>query len=328
VYAAFNKERGVAPGMPSVEEFKTTYPIRSVNAETKVFGLLGDPVGHSYSPILHNHMFGRLKQNAIYLPFRVPRGELAAAVKAFDSVPVSGYSVTIPHKEAAAELTPEHDLTVRITQAANTLVRQPGGGFVAANTDFTAAIDSLEAHLAEREAAGQPAELHNLFVMILGAGGVARAIAHALHAKKAHIIITARTYDRAAKLAAEVQCKVVDWQGRHNVMPCDVVINCTPVGMHPNVDESPLHASFLKPGLTVFDTVYSPENTMLIREARVRGCSVITGVDMFVRQAARQFEMFTGITPSVDKMRELMRKAMSPLTRALEEDEETEGAQE
>jgi 3-dehydroquinate dehydratase/shikimate dehydrogenase len=328
VYAAFNKERGVAPGMPSVEEFKTTYPIRSINAETKVFGLLGDPVGHSYSPILHNHMFGRLKQNAIYLPFRVPRGELAATVKAFDAVPVSGYSVTIPHKEAAAELTPEHDLTVRITQAANTLVRQPGGGFAASNTDFTAANDSLEAHFAEREAAGQPAELHNLFVMILGAGGVARAIAHALHAKKAHIIITARTYDRAAKLAAEVQCKVVDWQGRHNVQPCDVVINCTPVGMHPNVDESPLHASFLKPGLTVFDTVYSPENTMLIREARVRGCSVITGVDMFVRQAARQFEMFTGITPSVDTMRELMRKAMSPLTRALEEDEETVGAQE
>ncbi len=322
LYAAFNKERGIAPGMPSVEEFRTTYPVRSINSETKVFGLLGDPVGHSYSPILHNHMFGRLKQNAIYLPFRVPKGELAAAVKAFDAVPVSGYSVTIPHKEAAAELAPDHDLTVRITQAANTLVRRPGGGFAASNTDYTAAIDSLEAHLAERAEEGPAVELHNLFVLILGAGGAARAIAHALHAKKAHLIIAARTYDRAAKLAAEVQCKVVDWQGRHNVQPCDVVINCTPVGMHPNVDESPLHASFLKPGLTVFDTVYTPENTMLVREARVRGCHVVTGVDMFVRQAARQFELFTGLTPPIDKMRELLRKAMSPLTRALDEDEE------
>ena len=322
IYAAFNKERGVAPGMPSVEEFRTTYPVRSITAETEVYGLLGDPVGHSYSPVLHNHMFGRLKRNAIYLPFRVPKGELAAAVRAFDAVPVSGYSVTIPHKEDAAALAKDHDLTVRITQAANTLVRKPGGTFGAANTDYTAALDSLEAHLAERAAEGHPVELHNLFVLILGAGGAARAIAHALHSKRAHIIIAARTYDRAAKLSAEVQCKVVDWQGRHGVMPCDVVINCTPVGMHPNVDESPLHPSFLKPGLTVFDTVYTPENTLLVREARLRGCHVVTGVDMFVRQAARQFELFTGTTPPIDKMRELLRKAMSPLTRALEEEAE------
>ncbi len=325
IYAAFNKERGVAPGMPSVEEFKTTYPVRSITPETEVYGLLGDPVGHSYGPVLHNHLFGRLKRNAIYLPFRVPKGELPAAVKAFDTVPVGGYSVTIPHKEEAVTLSKDHDLTVRITQAANTLVRKPGGGFAAYNTDFTAALDSLEAHLAERAGDGPPPELHNLFVLILGAGGVARAIAHALHSKRAHIIIAARTYDRAARLAAEVQCKVVDWQGRHGVQPCDVVVNCTPVGMHPNVDESPLHASFLKPGLTVFDTVYTPENTLLVREARLRGCHVITGVDMFVRQAARQFELFTGITPPLDKMRELLRKAMSPLTHALEEEAEGQG---
>jgi 3-dehydroquinate dehydratase/shikimate dehydrogenase len=322
IYAAFNKERAIAPGMPSVEEFRTTYPVRSIDAETEVYGLLGDPVGHSYSPVLHNHMFGRMKRNAIYLPFRVPRGELPAAVKTFDTVPVSGYSVTIPHKEEAVALSRDHDLTVRITQAANTLVRKPDGTFAAYNTDFTAALDSLEEHLAERSAHGPPLELHNLFVLILGAGGAARAIAHALHSKRAHIIIAARTYDRAAKLAAEVQCKVVDWQGRHGVNPCDVVINCTPVGMHPNVDESPIHPSFLKPGLTVFDTVYNPENTLLVREARVRGCHVITGVDMFVRQAARQFELFTGTVPPIEKMRDLLRKAMSPLTRALEEETE------
>jgi 3-dehydroquinate dehydratase / shikimate dehydrogenase len=320
IYAAFNKERGVAPGMPSVEEFRTTYRVRSIDADTEVFGLLGDPVGHSYSPVLHNHLFRQLKRNAIYLPFRVPKGELPGAIKAFDTVPVGGYSVTIPHKEEAAAIGKDHNLTVRITQAANTLVRKPDGTFAASNTDYTAAIDSLESHLAERSANGPPVELHNQFVLILGAGGAARAIAHALHSKRAHLIIAARTYERAAKLAAEVQCKVVDWQGRHGVMPCDVVINCTPVGMHPNVDESPLHPSFLKPGLTIFDTVYTPENTLLVREARTRGCHVITGVDMFVRQAARQFELFTGIAPPIDKMRELLRKAMSPLTRALEEE--------
>jgi 3-dehydroquinate dehydratase/shikimate dehydrogenase len=327
IYAAFNKERGVAPGMPAVEEFKTTYPVRSIGPQTKVFGLLGDPVGHSYSPILHNHMFLRMKVDALYLPFRVPKGELKSAVEAYGTIPVSGYSVTIPHKEAAAELSPEHDLTVRISQAANTLVRRPDGEFVAFNTDFMAAVDSLEAALAERSSDGHPVELNKLFILILGSGGAARAVAHALHAKKAHIMIAARTFERAAKLAAEVQCKVIDWHGRHNVTPCDVVVNCTPVGMHPNVDETPLHASFLKPGLTVFDTVYTPENTKLIREARARGCHVVTGVDMFVRQAARQFEIFTGQTPPVAKMRELLRKAMSPLTRALEEeaDEATAG---
>lgn len=323
IYAAFNKERGVAPGLPAVEEFRTTYPVRSINAETQIFGLIGDPVGHSYSPILHNHMFQRAKRNAVYLPFRVPPGKLEESLKSFEVVPVSGYSVTIPHKEDAARVSREQDLTVKIAGAANTLIRQADGSFSAYNTDFTAAVDSLEQHLTERVASGAPAvELSQLFVLILGAGGVARAIAHALHAKKAHVIIAARTYDRAAKLAAEVQCKVVDWQGRHNVVPCDVLINCTPVGMHPNMDESPVHPSFLKPGLTVFDTIYTPENTQLIREARARGCHVVTGVDMFVRQAAKQFELFTGTAPSLDVMRELLRKAMSPLTRALEDEAE------
>lgn len=320
IYAAFNKERGIAPGMPAVEEFKTTYPVRAIGPDTKVFGVVGDPVGHSYSPILHNHMLRRLKQDAIYLPFRVPKGEFENSLRAFDSVPVAGYSVTIPHKEAAAQAG-EGDENVKIAGAANTLVRRPDGTYAAANTDFPAAVDSLRAHLAERGGDTPPPELNQLFVMVLGAGGAARAVAHGLHKEGAHLTVTARSHDRASRLAGEIDCRVVDWQGRHNVT-CDVLVNCTPVGMHPNVDESPIHASFLKPGLVVFDTVYTPENTLLIREAKARGCHVVTGVDMFVRQAARQFELFTGLTPPVDQMREIMRKAMSPLTRALDEEAE------
>jgi 3-dehydroquinate dehydratase/shikimate dehydrogenase len=322
IYAAFNKERGVAPGMPAFDEFKTTYPIRSIGPETKFFGLLGDPVAQSYSPILHNHMLGRHKVDAIYVPLRVPRGGLQEAVNAYRDIPVHGYSVTIPHKEDAVALAAEADPNVKLAQAANTLVRRENGSFFAANTDFTAAVESLKAHLRERSQYGPVPHFNQLFVLILGAGGAARAVAHALHQEGAHITIAARTYDRAVKLSDEVKCKVVDWQARHNVLPCDIVVNCTPVGMHPNVDETPAHASFLKPGMTVFDTVYSPENTLLIREARTRGCHVVTGVDMFVRQAAKQFELFTGIAPPLDKMRELLRKAMSPLTRALDEDED------
>ncbi|OWK43405.1 shikimate dehydrogenase [Fimbriiglobus ruber] len=323
IYAAFNKERGVAPGLPAVEDFKTTYPVRSINADTKVFGLLGDPVSHSFGPVLHNHTLGRLKQNAIYLPFRVPKGQLEEAVKAFERVPVSGYSVTIPHKEAAAALAKEAEPNVQLCGAANTLIRRDDGTFFAANTDFTASFESIVEHLKAR-AEGGIVDFNSVFVLVLGAGGAARAVAHGLHKAGAHVTIAARTQERAAKLAAEIECKVVDWHARHNVLPCEVLVNCTPVGMHPNTDESPIHVSFLRPGLTVFDTVYTPENTKLINEARSRGCDLITGVDMFVRQAAEQVKLFTGQTPNVDKMREILRKAMSPLTRAL--DDETDDA--
>jgi 3-dehydroquinate dehydratase/shikimate dehydrogenase len=320
VYAAFNKERGIAPGLPSLEDFKTTFPVRSINADTQVFGVLGDPVAHSFSPLLHNHMFQRMKVNALYLPFRLPRGQLPAALDEYGAIPVHGYSVTIPHKEAAALVARESDQTVQVTQAANTLVRLPDGKFSAANTDYSAALESLKAHLQAKAGGGPVTQLGQLSALILGSGGVARAVAYALHKEGTQLTITGRTYERSQKLAEEVKCKAVDWHARHNVT-FDILVNCTPVGMHPNVDESPCHFSILKPGVLVFDTIYSPETTLLIREARSRGCETITGVDMFVRQAAKQFEMFTGQTPPLETMRDIMRKALSPLTRAFEENE-------
>ena len=321
IYAAFNKERGIAPGLPSLDDFRTTYPVKSIAPETRIFGVVGDPVDHSLSPLLHNQIYKRLGVKALYLPFRVPRGMLPQAVEAYDAIPVNGYSVTIPHKEAAAQLAREKELNVVVTQAANTLVRWPDGKFAAANTDYAAAVDSLKAHLAERAGDGPVAQLSQLSVLLLGAGGVARAVALALHREGAQLTITSRTYERSQRLAEEVKCKAVDWHARHNVS-FDVLINCTPVGMHPNVDEAPCHFSILKPGVTVFDTIYRPETTLLIREARTRGCHTITGVDMFVRQAARQIELFIGQMPNQAEMRDIMRKALSPLTRAFNEDEE------
>jgi 3-dehydroquinate dehydratase / shikimate dehydrogenase len=157
---------------------------------------------------------------------------------------------------------------------------------------------------------------------VLGAGGVSRAAAFALHRAGATVTIASRTPERAEKLAADVGCKWVDWAARHNVDPCEVVVNGTPVGMHPNLDDSPLHVSFLKPGLTVFDTVYRPETTLLVRDARARGCGTISGVELFIRQAGKQFELFTGLVPSAADMRELVRKALSPLTKAMDEEAE------
>ena len=317
IYAAFNKERGIAPGLPSLEEVRRFYTLDAINGNTKVYGVIGDPVAHSFSPLLHNQMFKQLGMNSVYLPFRVPRGHLPDMLQAFEAVPVEGYSVTIPHKEAAALCASAGgDARVKETHAANTLVRRPGG-FWAANTDFQAALDSLNSQPARTED-GRFREWAHCTALVLGAGGVARAVVHALKQMGVVVTVTSRTLERAEKLAEEIGRVGVDWPARHR-MDCDILVNCTPIGMHPNLDESPIHAGFLKPGMVVFDTVYNPENTMLVKDARSRGCQVVTGVEMFVRQAALQFELFTGRPAALEAMREVMRRALSPLTSAGQE---------
>jgi 3-dehydroquinate dehydratase/shikimate dehydrogenase len=336
-YAAFNKERNIAPGLPSFQEMKQLYRYHQLNADTRVFGVIGDPVGHSLSPLVHNTAFQRMHLNAVYLPFRVPRAELADFLKAFERVPVQGYSVTIPHKEEAAELARHKDAAASRTRAANTLLR--GDGFTGFNTDYQGVLDILEGHLPNFAAVNAPAltvpatavrpaplpeqtgALNSKVALVLGAGGIARAVAHALQREGALVSITNRTPERGHKLAEEVGCRFVDWAGRHSVL-CDIVINCTSVGMHPNLDETPLHHSYLKPGLIVFDTVYTPETTLLVREARARGCHVITGVELFVRQAELQFRLFTGREPPGGLVRQVVRRALSPVT--IRSDEELE----
>jgi 3-dehydroquinate dehydratase/shikimate dehydrogenase len=310
-YAAFNKERGIAPGILSYDEMKNVYHYDRINAATKIYGVIGDPVAHSLSPLIQNAAFHSLGIDAVYLPFRVPRLHLEEFLKQFDQLPVQGYSVTIPHKETAASLANERDSAVELTQAANTLIRRENGGFAAYNTDYQAARDSLLANLPSL-ADGTPGSLTGRSVLLLGAGGVARAVAHALHREGAVLSISNRTPERTQLLATEVGCRAIDWAARHNVI-CDTLVNCTSVGMHPNVDESPIHPSLLKPGLVVMDAVYTPETTLLVKEARSRGCHVLTGVDMFVRQAALQFSLFTGREPPLELMRKVVKHALSPV---------------
>jgi 3-dehydroquinate dehydratase / shikimate dehydrogenase len=309
-YAPFNKERQIAPGMIPYQELQKIYHIETINAETRVFGVIGDPISHSLSPLIHHAAFQHLGINALYLPFRVPRGELLAFLKSFRDVPVEGYSVTLPHKEAAAKIAQEKDEYVTAMGSANTLMAT-ATGFRAINTDAQAALDSLRAHL-PTGADGQPVTLGSRTVLLLGAGGVARAIAHVLHKEHVPITISNRTAARGEKLAAEIGCRFVEWGARHSVL-CDTIINCTPVGMHPNLDETPFHPNVLKPGLLVFDTIYTPETTMLIREARSRGCHTLTGVDMFVRQAGLQFELFVGQPAPLELMATKVRDALSPM---------------
>jgi 3-dehydroquinate dehydratase/shikimate dehydrogenase len=366
-YAAFNRERILAPGMPWYNELRQVYHAHLIDADTRVFGVLGDPVAHSLSPLLHNLAFRKRDINAVYLPFRVPRADLADSLRAFERVPVEGYSVTIPHKEMAATLARHKDPTVVRTQAANTLVRREDG-FLAANTDYQGVLDAFNAllptfahrpvgepdsdlaprgvivpgtpapgaiqanplapaapllpghlHSSPAPAPPEPTSLQSRVVLVLGAGGVARAVAYAMQREGALVSIANRTPERAQALAAEIGCRQVEWNARHGVL-CDVVVNCTSVGMHPNIDETPLHPSYLRPGLIVFDTVYTPEQTLLVKEARERGCHVITGVELFVRQAALQFQLFTNRPAPVDLIRKVVKRALSPVTMRLDEE--------
>jgi 3-dehydroquinate dehydratase/shikimate dehydrogenase len=333
-YAAFTKERTLAPGLPSFDDVQDVYRYREINANTQVFGVIGDPVSHSLSPRVHNAALRQLGINAVYLPFRVPRTDLPDTLRGFNALPIRGYSVTIPHKEQAATLPQYQDPAVERIQAANTIIRADDGSFAAYNTDFQAVIETLRARLtvfpattAEPGSTGivtsLPPEpqgvLQGKVVLILGAGGIARAVAHALMREGCNLIISNRTPERATKLATELGCRFLEWAGRHTQL-CDVLVNCTSVGMHPNLDESPVHASILKPGMVVFDTVYTPETTLLVKEARERGCMVLTGVDLFVRQAALQFRLFTGREPPIELIRRVVKRTLSPVT--LPEDEQ------
>jgi 3-dehydroquinate dehydratase/shikimate dehydrogenase len=316
-YAAFNKERGIAPGIISLHDMQKTYHYEAVNTETRVYGVIGDPVAHSLSPLIQNVALEKVGINAVYLPFRVPRGYLPEFLEDFGQVPVEGYSVTIPHKETAAADAKRRDPAVAAIGAANTLVKT-ADGFMAHNTDYQAALDSIRAHLASGPE-GSSATITGRTVLVLGAGGVARAVAHALHDQGAMISVCNRTPDKAQKLAEEVGCRFINWDARHATF-CDVLINCTSVGMHPNLDEMPIHQSVLRQGLVVVETVYTPETTLLVKEARERGCHVLTGVDMFVRQAALQFKLFTGADPPLELMYQTVKRALSPV--ALRDEEE------
>lgn len=308
-YAAFNKERGIAPGMFSFDEMREIYHYDEINKETKVFAVIGDPIQHSMSPMVHNAGFRHLGINAVYIPMQVPRSDFVDTLQVMAKVPISGYSVTMPHKESAHDQATERDDITVACKAANTLV--PGTtGFKAYNTDYTAALSALRNAMSGMESGDS---VHGRQVLILGAGGVARTLAHGLHREGALVIISNRTMERALVLADEVGCRAVDWNAR-NAQHCEIVINCTPIGQHPEVDESPLHPSVFRPGMVVMDCVYNPETTMMIRQAKDRECRIVTGLEMFVRQAAEQFKLFTGQPAPVEEMTAAVRRQISPVS--------------
>jgi len=232
---------------------------------------------------------------------------------------VQGYSVTIPHKENAVKAVDEVDSFVRQIGALNTIVNR-NDRLYGYNTDWLAAItaiekvmadkptDPLQSAMGNRQSAITP--LLGKRVALLGAGGTARAIAFGLKHRGASTYILNRTVERAEKLAQEVGCQ---WGplGHLGRLEYDVLVNTTSIGMHPKVDETPAPAELLRKGLVVFDAVYNPPVTRLLREAQAAGCITASGVDMFVGQAVAQFELWTGQPAPAEVMREVVMRRLT-----------------
>jgi 3-dehydroquinate dehydratase / shikimate dehydrogenase len=308
-YATYSAEKTLAPGQLNYKQMHDLYRYDEITPETELFGVVADPVAHSHSPLIHNRAMQAADVNGRYLPFRVAKDDLNSFIEACPKLGIHGISITIPHKEAALDYCTQAEASASGIGAINTMIfdKEDRLGY---NTDYRAAMDCITEVY---KVAGQPARgLQGLRVLILGAGGVSRAIAWGLKQRGAEITIASRGFERSSVLATEFSCRAVEWEDRHSVSP-QLLVNGSPVGMHPNVDSTPFDRDLLNQFMVVFDTVYNPENTLLVKQAREARARVITGVDMFVRQAAYQYKLFTGRDASVTLMRDAIKEATSPV---------------
>ena len=263
---------------------------RVITGATRVVGIIGDPVGHSRSPAMHNAAFDALGLDWAYVAFPVARGDGAAAVRAVTTLGLAGLNVTMPHKADAAAACDDLAPEAAALGAVNTVVNVDGT-LVGHSTDgdgFLRALDDEEIEVA------------GLRVLVVGAGGAARAITHALGRVGAHVTVAARRSDAArsaASLAPDGDAVGLDGIA---VEGFDVVVNATPLGM--DGEAPPFDTAKLHTGQFVYDTVY-PVETPLLREARAGGLRAAGGLDMLVHQGALSFSLWTGIEPPLDVMR-------------------------
>lgn len=307
-FASIERGKESAPGQVTIEEMKRLYRWDAIGPDTAVYGVIGHPVGHSMSPAIHNAAFGHCGLDAVYVPLLVEPAydyfeDFLREALARPWFGLRGCSVTIPHKENALRFVRRdggfvEPLAERIG-AVNTLTFD-GGRVSGHNTDYAGALDALTQALGCSRA-----DLRGLEAAVLGAGGVARSIVAGLRDCGCRVTIYNRTAERAQGLADEFGCATAPHEER--VRPeSRVVVNCTSIGMHPDLDATPLPAERLRPDMAIFDTVYNPIETRLLREARQIGCRTIDGVSMFVNQAAAQFERWTGRPAPLDVMREMV----------------------
>ena len=313
-FASLDEQSATAPGQITIEKLKKLYRYDSIDAGTELYGVIADPVGHSLSPAIHNACFADAGMNRLYLPLLVKgrAGEFdlfMRSVLARKWLKFVGFSVTIPHKENALNFARNRRSFVEPLAekigAVNTLVVSKDDKIKAYNTDYSAALDAITSGLGITRAG-----LKELPVAIIGAGGVARAIVAGLSDVGAKMKIYNRTVERAKRLAAEFGCESAPLDDLAN-LDAKLVINCTSIGMHPNIDQSPLPAEYIRKDMTVFDTVYNPAETLLLKQAKQIGAKTIDGLSMFINQAAAQFKLFTGQDANPELMRETISNCLS-----------------
>ena len=283
-----------------------------ISANTGICGLIGDPVEHSISPAIHNAAFKKSGLDYIYLPFRVTSENLPGAITALRSLDLRGLNVTIPHKVAVMPLLDEIDAVAKNIGAVNTIVNN-NGHLTGYNTDAAGFLKSLVKR--DIDPSGKK-------VVILGAGGVARAISFALTEQKAEIEILNRSGspEPAEKLAANLSkhskskihaAELSEPNLKQALKQADILINATSVGMSPNTDNSLVPPELLKPDMVVYDVVYNPQKTRLLADAEKAGAVVIGGLDMLIWQGALAFELWTGVEAPLDTMTDMAVKLLN-----------------
>jgi len=275
-----------------------------ISGKTKVCGVIGDPVGHSVSPAMHNAAFKKLGLDYLYLPFQVNKEEVNKAIDGMRALNIRGLNVTIPHKTTVIPFLDRLDPLAEKIGAVNTIVNDDGilTGY---NTDATGFLQAM----LEKEVNPEGKS-----IVVLGAGGASRGISFILAEKDNHLVILNRRLEKAEDLARRIsqlaknEVKALELKAENLALvleKADVLVNTTSVGMLPSTGETPVPAGLLKPALVVFDIVYNPLKTRLLREAEVAGARTISGIEMLVWQGALAFERWTGEKAPVALMREV-----------------------
>jgi len=255
----------------------------------RVYVVMGSPIAHSLSPIMHNMAFRATRSNGVYIALDVK--DISRAMAGFRNLHFKGASITIPHKVPVMKYLDDVDATAARIKAVNTII-EDNGRLVGFNTDCDGAVGALSEKIS----------ISGKKVAIIGAGGAARAIAYGIASKKGSVTILNRTRHKGEQLARDLE---LDFRPlaecRH--VKCDVVINATPVGMTPHVHDAPVPEDFLEKDMVVMDIVYSPLKTKLLKTAENIGCVTVDGISMFVYQGARQFELWTGLNAPLEIMK-------------------------
>ncbi|XP_058202282.1 bifunctional 3-dehydroquinate dehydratase/shikimate dehydrogenase, chloroplastic isoform X2 [Rhododendron vialii] len=306
-------ESGVAsaPGQPTIDDLMKLYNFRQIGPDTKVFGIIGKPVSHSKSPILYNEAFKQVGFDGVYIHLLMD--DIAKFFQTYSSTDFAGFSCTIPHKEAAVKCCDEVDPVAKSIGAVNCIIRKSSDGkLFGCNTDYVGAITAIEDALRGSGHAngtiGSP--LAGKLFVVVGAGGAGKALAYGAKEKGARVMIANRTYDRAKEIADTIGGDALSLADLNDFHPEDgmILANTTSIGMHPKVDETPVSKRALSSYALVFDAVYTPKITRLLREAEESGATIVTGVEMFIGQAYEQFERFTGLPAPRELFRNIMAK--------------------